>query len=263
MKGQYTAKSKKSSALPSGVRKSRTGDGLDEITFGGLPQGWPTLIHGGPGCGKTLLRMEFPIRGATEFNEPGVFLERSLIEDTAAKSLQAIGNLKRICEEHLAGEAPGAGPENYRRLTGYRARLSRPGSPRATSENGLMKDTGAGADLNFEHALAAQPNPEQRYLLRLFVSGATTRSSRAIHNISAICESTLRGCFDLEVIDIYQHPECIQPEPIIVTPTLIGKSPLPVRKIAGDMSNRARVPAGLDTVPRDSSVNPPKEDHVG
>src|SRR5690242_10319694 len=67
--------------VSAGLRKSRTGiRGLDEITFGGLPQGRPTLVCGGPGCGKTLLGMEFLIRGATQFNEPGVCLS---FEETA------------------------------------------------------------------------------------------------------------------------------------------------------------------------------------
>jgi circadian clock protein KaiC len=57
------------------LQKSPTGiHGLDEITFGGLPKGRPTLICGGPGCGKTLFAMEFLTRGALEFNEPGVFM---------------------------------------------------------------------------------------------------------------------------------------------------------------------------------------------
>jgi circadian clock protein KaiC len=61
--------------------KSPTGiHGLDEITFGGLPSGRPTLVCGGPGCGKTLLGMEFLVRGATRFGEPGVCLS---FEETA------------------------------------------------------------------------------------------------------------------------------------------------------------------------------------
>src|SRR6187551_1689812 len=55
--------------------KSKTGiSGLDEITLGGIPQGRPTLICGGPGCGKTLFSIEFLINGATRFKEPGVFI---------------------------------------------------------------------------------------------------------------------------------------------------------------------------------------------
>ena len=61
--------------------KAPTGiEGLDEITGGGLPRGRPTLVCGSAGCGKTLLAMEFLVRGATEFDEPGVFMA---FEETA------------------------------------------------------------------------------------------------------------------------------------------------------------------------------------
>src|ERR1700733_626061 len=57
------------------LSKTKTGiNGFDEITFGGLPQGRPTLICGGPGCGKTLFSMEFLVNGAMHFGEPGVFM---------------------------------------------------------------------------------------------------------------------------------------------------------------------------------------------
>ena len=57
------------------LEKTKTGiNGLDEITLGGLPKGRPTLICGGPGCGKTLFSIEFLVNGATKFNEPGVFI---------------------------------------------------------------------------------------------------------------------------------------------------------------------------------------------
>ena len=62
--------------------KTSTGiQGLDEITFGGLPRGRPTLITGGAGSGKTMIAMEFLFRGATEFDEPGVFIA---FEETAS-----------------------------------------------------------------------------------------------------------------------------------------------------------------------------------
>ncbi len=100
----------------------------------------------------------------------------------------------------------------------------------------------------FEAALAAQPVAE-RYLLRLFVTGSTPKSALAIQNIRALCDERLPGRYDLEVIDIYQHPEEVKPEQIIVTPTLLKKLPLPLRKIIGDLSDKQRVLAGLDLVP--------------
>ena len=101
----------------------------------------------------------------------------------------------------------------------------------------------------FERALNAQPKAEH-YLLRLYVTGTTPRSARAIQNIRAICEAKLQGRYDLEVVDIYQHPELAKPEQVVVTPTLVKKLPLPVRRLIGDLSDADRVLVGLDVVPR-------------
>lgn len=106
----------------------------------------------------------------------------------------------------------------------------------------------------FEAALAAPP-PREHYVLRLFVTGTTPRSSRAIQNIRAICEEKLQGRYDLEVIDIYQHPELAKPDQIIVTPTLVKKLPEPFRKIIGDLSDKERVLVGLDLIST-APVNP-------
>src|SRR5437763_2144801 len=71
--------------------KARTGiEGLDEITGGGLPRGRPTLVCGSAGCGKTLLSMEFLVRGATEFGEPGVFMS---FEETGEELAQNVASL--------------------------------------------------------------------------------------------------------------------------------------------------------------------------
>ena len=110
------------------------------------------------------------------------------------------------------------------------------------------KSTSATAD--FEKALRSQPIAEH-YLLRLYVTGTTPRSARAIQNIRAICEEKLKGRYDLEVIDIYQHPEQAKPEQVIVTPTLVRRLPLPVRRLIGDLSNIERVLVGLDMLPRE------------
>lgn len=85
------SKRTKSEILPSGLPKCPTGiHGLDEITLGGLPRGRPTLVCGGPGCGKTLLGMEFLVRGATEFDEPGVCLS---FEETAGELASNVASL--------------------------------------------------------------------------------------------------------------------------------------------------------------------------
>lgn len=101
-----------------------------------------------------------------------------------------------------------------------------------------------------------------RYQLRLFVTGTTPRSARAIQNIRAICEAYLPNRYDLEVIDIYQHPEHVKAEQIVVTPTLVRKWPHPARKLIGDLSDTARVLAGLDIPPRPISALPPGTEHA-
>ncbi len=85
-----------------------------------------------------------------------------------------------------------------------------------------------------------------RYVLRLFVSGMTPRSTRAVQNVRAICETHLQGRYDLEVIDIYQQPTLARGEQIIAAPTLVKKSPAPLRYIIGDLSSTERVLRGLD-----------------
>src|SRR5271156_1517898 len=74
-----------------GLPKCPTGiQGLDEITGGGLPRGRPTLVCGGAGCGKTLLAVEFLVRGAAQFGEPGVFMA---FEETAAELKSNVASL--------------------------------------------------------------------------------------------------------------------------------------------------------------------------
>ena len=85
----------------------------------------------------------------------------------------------------------------------------------------------------------------QQYVLRLYVTGMTPRSTRAISAVRAICEEFLAGRFDLEIIDVYQQPALIRDEQILATPTLVKKGPEPERRMIGDMTNRARVLAGL------------------
>lgn len=98
----------------------------------------------------------------------------------------------------------------------------------------------------FERAIAKpKTKVAARYALRLFISGSTPRSTRAIQTIRSICEQDLNGNYDLEVIDIYQHPEQVRPDQIVVTPTLVKTLPLPLRKIIGDLSDKERVLVGL------------------
>lgn len=100
----------------------------------------------------------------------------------------------------------------------------------------------------FEQALAgAAP---ARYVLRLYVTGMTPKSRRAIANIQAICAQHLQGRYDLQVIDIYQQPRLAEGDQIVAVPTLVKQLPGPLRRIIGDLSDREQVLMGLDLKPR-------------
>lgn len=83
------------------------------------------------------------------------------------------------------------------------------------------------------------------YKLRLFITGASPNSSRAIANLNEICETHLKGRYEIEVIDVYQQPLVAQQEQVIALPMLIKRAPLPVRRLIGDMSDTGKVLRGL------------------
>ncbi|NHA03015.1 circadian clock protein KaiB [Mucilaginibacter sp. HC2] len=86
---------------------------------------------------------------------------------------------------------------------------------------------------------------QQMYHLRLFVTGASPNSSRAITNLKDICETHLKGNYDLEIVDVYQQPLIVEYEQIIALPMLIKKAPGMERRLIGDMSNTGKVLKGL------------------
>jgi circadian clock protein KaiB len=88
-------------------------------------------------------------------------------------------------------------------------------------------------------------NSDEVYRLRLFVTGASPNSTRAISNLTEICETYLAGNYELEVIDVYQQPLIAQNEQIIALPLLVKKTPGVERRLIGDMSNKERVLRGL------------------
>ena len=87
---------------------------------------------------------------------------------------------------------------------------------------------------------------KNKYILRLYITGSTSRSVLAITNLKKICEEYLEGRYELEVVDLYQKPSLAKGDQIIAAPTLIKKLPLPFRRIIGDMSNKEKVLLGLD-----------------
>jgi len=92
----------------------------------------------------------------------------------------------------------------------------------------------------------AAAQDDGHYVLRLYVTGTTPRAMRAVVNIRKICEEHLEGRYDLEVIDIAQHPTLAAGEQIIAAPTLIKQLPRPLRRFIGDMSQTERILLGLD-----------------
>ena len=85
----------------------------------------------------------------------------------------------------------------------------------------------------------------EKYVLRLYVTGLTARSTRAIKSVREVCDLHLPGQYDLEIIDVYQAPERIARDQIVAVPTLVRCAPAPVRHMVGDMSNRERLLVGL------------------
>ena len=83
------------------------------------------------------------------------------------------------------------------------------------------------------------------YTLRLFITGASPNSVKAISNVRHICDTYLSGRYTLEVIDIYQQPEAASIDQVIAVPLLIKSSPAPFKRLVGNMSDTAQVLKGL------------------
>ena len=102
------------------------------------------------------------------------------------------------------------------------------------------RDNGLGISAKaFERAIAE--NPEGRFLLKLYVSGMTPRSRRAIRNLQKLCDEYLPDRYDLEIIDIFQQPALAKGAQIVAVPTLVKSLPPPLRRIIGDLSDPGRI----------------------
>lgn len=91
----------------------------------------------------------------------------------------------------------------------------------------------------------AKPRTPEAFKLRLYVAGETAKSIRAFANLKVLCDEHLEGRYQIEVIDLLEHPEMARGDQIVAIPTLVIKLPQPVRKIIGDLSNTDRVLVGL------------------
>jgi circadian clock protein KaiB len=97
----------------------------------------------------------------------------------------------------------------------------------------------------YEKTLERAAKTPESYVLRLYVTGMTARSTAAFASIKSICEKHLHGRYDLEVIDIYQQPSLARDEQIIAAPTLVKRLPAPQRRLVGNLVQEDRVLVGL------------------
>ena len=95
----------------------------------------------------------------------------------------------------------------------------------------------------------------KKYLLKLYITGHSSRSERAISNLRSICKNELGGAYEMVVIDVLEKPQLAEDEKIIATPTLIKDLPPPIKRIIGDLSDREKVLLGLDLLPSAGEKN--------
>jgi len=110
----------------------------------------------------------------------------------------------------------------------------------------IPDDAATFQDATKEFEMALQETDKGNYILRLYVSGMTPNSTRAIENVRRLCEEHLEGRYQLEIIDIYQQPIFAKEGQIVAAPTLVKELPPPLRKFIGDMSHTERILLGLD-----------------
>ncbi len=101
---------------------------------------------------------------------------------------------------------------------------------------------------HFETAGEVNGNEGLEYVLRLFVTGASPNSARAISNLKQICETHIKGKYSLEIIDVYQQKSIAEIEQVIALPLLLKTLPLPRRRLIGDMSDKDKVLQGLGLI---------------
>jgi circadian clock protein KaiB len=98
-----------------------------------------------------------------------------------------------------------------------------------------------------------------KYVLTLYVTGTSPRTQIAIDNLNRICSQELAGRYDLEIVDVLEHPQRAEDERILATPTLIKQLPPPLRRVIGDLSDKEKVLLGLEVRPTaTSSTQPPR-----
>ena len=97
-----------------------------------------------------------------------------------------------------------------------------------------------------ERGIAMSSPAGDAFSLRLYVAGQTPKSVLAFRNLKQICEAHLQGRYEIEIIDLLEHPQLARGDQILAVPTLVRRLPEPIKKIIGDLSNTERVLVGLD-----------------
>lgn len=95
--------------------------------------------------------------------------------------------------------------------------------------------------------MTGQTDP--KFVLKLFITGRSTRSESAIRTLHRLCEEDLGGEYALEIVDVLEHPEEAEKGRILATPTVVKELPPPIRKVIGDLTDKERVLIGLDIAP--------------
>jgi circadian clock protein KaiB len=108
--------------------------------------------------------------------------------------------------------------------------------PKKSSPAGKRKPGRAGELERF-----GSPSRHTKYVLRLYVSGSTLKSARAVANIKRVCEQHLKNRYDLEVIDVYQQANLVGDDRVVTLPALMIRLPPPRRRVTGDLSNQENV----------------------
>jgi circadian clock protein KaiB len=116
------------------------------------------------------------------------------------------------------------------------------GAAGESDETPLSADSGSNPSVS-------NPSLSNQYVLRLYVTGKAPNSLRAITKVREVCEEFLLGRYQLQVVDMYQQPALAGDDRIMVTPTLVRRSPGPLRKLIGNLSDRNRILAGLELRP--------------
>ena len=97
--------------------------------------------------------------------------------------------------------------------------------------------------------MKGQPSAPAEWILKLYVAGATPKSVAAFNNLKQLCETHLRGQYQIEVIDLLVNPKLAKGDQIVAVPTLVRQLPPPLKRIVGNLADEERVLVGLDLKP--------------